>query len=109
LIDGMLDGPVPCDLVQALALPAPSLIICRLLGVPHEDRDFFPRNAGTFIDRNSSIVEAMTARQTLTEYLDQLITIKQTRPGDDVMTRLGHHIEDVSYHRKQRPPQPASC
>ncbi len=94
LIDDMLDGPVPCDLVQTLALPTPSLIICRLLGVPHEDRDFFQRNASTLIDRNSSVVEAMTARQTLTEYLDRLITIKQTRPGDDLMTQLSRHIED---------------
>ena len=41
LIDDMLAGPRPVDLVAAFALPVPSLVICELLGVPYADHDFF--------------------------------------------------------------------
>jgi cytochrome P450 len=34
LIDTMLAGSKPVDLVTALALPLPSLMLCELLGVP---------------------------------------------------------------------------
>jgi cytochrome P450 len=37
LIDDMLAGPNPADLVTAFALPVPSLVICQLLGVPYAD------------------------------------------------------------------------
>src|SRR6185312_17153179 len=33
-IDAILAGPQPADLVEALALPVPSLVISQLLGVP---------------------------------------------------------------------------
>ncbi|WP_432002405.1 hypothetical protein [Streptomyces sioyaensis] len=42
LIDTMLAGPKPADLVRSLALPLPSLVICELLGVPYEGHDFLP-------------------------------------------------------------------
>ncbi|MEV6158086.1 hypothetical protein AB0L53_47885 [Nonomuraea sp. NPDC052129] len=35
LIDDLLAGPNPADLVEAFALPVPSLVICELLGVPY--------------------------------------------------------------------------
>ncbi|GAB2921221.1 hypothetical protein GCM10027280_05310 [Micromonospora polyrhachis] len=41
LIDKVLAGPNPVDLVEAFALPVPSLVICELLGVPYTDRAFF--------------------------------------------------------------------
>ena len=44
-IDALLAGPRPVDLVQAFALPVPSLVICRMLGVPYADHDFFQRRA----------------------------------------------------------------
>jgi cytochrome P450 len=40
-LDAMLAGPKPADLVQAFALPVPSLVICDLLGVPYTDHEFF--------------------------------------------------------------------
>jgi cytochrome P450 len=38
-IDAMLAGPRPADLVTALALPVPSLVICELLGAPYRDHE----------------------------------------------------------------------
>jgi cytochrome P450 len=40
LIDAMLAGPKPADLVEALAVPVPSMVICELLGVPYADHTF---------------------------------------------------------------------
>src|ERR1700759_4143764 len=40
-IDTMLAGPRPADVVTALALPVPSLVISQLLGVPDEDAAMF--------------------------------------------------------------------
>ena len=51
LIDAMLAGPNPVDLVEAFALPVPSLVICDLLGVPYADHDFFQVNSRTIIRR----------------------------------------------------------
>ncbi|MGO4753825.1 cytochrome P450, partial [Streptomyces sp. 2MCAF27] len=47
LIDTMLAGPKPVDLVEALALPVPSLVISNLLGVPYDDHEFFQANSKT--------------------------------------------------------------
>ena len=94
LIDDMLSGPNPCDLVQALALPVPSLIICELLGVPYEDREFFHHNTKTLVSRTATPDEAMAAQQALLDYLGGLITTKKTQPGDDVLTRLSRRVEN---------------
>ncbi|MEI4410284.1 hypothetical protein V9055_10590, partial [Streptococcus agalactiae] len=40
-IDAMLAAGRSADLVEALALPVPSLMICELLGVPYTDHEFF--------------------------------------------------------------------
>jgi cytochrome P450 len=45
LIDDMVAGPTPVDLVSAFALPVPSLVICELLGVAYADHDFFRSRA----------------------------------------------------------------
>ncbi|GHD37783.1 hypothetical protein GCM10010317_003850 [Streptomyces mirabilis] len=39
LIDTMPAGPARADLVEAFALPLPSLVTCELLGVPYADHD----------------------------------------------------------------------
>jgi cytochrome P450 len=46
LIEAMLAGPKPVDLVTALGLPVPTLVITELLGVPYEDSEWFHRMSG---------------------------------------------------------------
>lgn len=53
LIDSMLRGPKPVDLVEVFSLPVPSLMICLLLGVPTDQQGFFQRTAETIIRQDS--------------------------------------------------------
>lgn len=54
LIDGLLAGPRPVDLVEEFALPIPSLVICELLGVPYDDHAFFQDNTRTMVHRDAT-------------------------------------------------------
>ncbi|CAK7282756.1 cytochrome P450 [Streptomyces sp. RM1] len=88
LIDRMLAGPNPVDLVEAFALPVPSLVICALLGVPYADHDFFQRNTQVLVRRTSTEDDVRTANEALTAYLDDLLAAKQAEPEDDLLSVL---------------------
>ncbi|MFF9593927.1 cytochrome P450 [Streptomyces sp. NPDC014646] len=88
LIDEMLAGPRPVDLVEAFALPVPSLVICELLGVPYEKHDFFQRRTKVIVRRTSTPEEVREATEALTDYLDDLLTAKRATPGDDLLSEL---------------------
>src|SRR5919112_2633309 len=88
LIDEMLAGPKPVDLVEAFALPLPSLVICELLGVPYADHEFFQANSITFGTRGTPPEATTAAREELTDYLDRLIGDKLESPGDDLLSRV---------------------
>ncbi|MFE2443161.1 cytochrome P450 [Streptomyces melanosporofaciens] len=92
LIDSMLAGPTPVDLVRAFALPLPSLVICKLLGVPYEDHDFFQRNSSLMINRHSSVEEVVGANEALTDYLDDLVAAKLAAPADDMLSELAARV-----------------
>ncbi|GAA3196104.1 MULTISPECIES: cytochrome P450 [Streptomyces] len=92
IIDDLLDrmeaaGP-PADLVEAFALPMPSLVISELLGVPRQDHALFQRSAGTLISRESSVQEFTAARGELAGFLGDLIRRKDDDPGDDLLSSL---------------------
>ncbi|MEV0698911.1 cytochrome P450 [Saccharopolyspora sp. NPDC050389] len=92
LIDEMLAGPNPVDLVEAFALPVPSLVICELLGVPYSDHDFFQENSKTIIKRDASPDERAAALGRLAGYLDDLVSAKLANPGDDLLSRLAERV-----------------
>ncbi|AUA14166.1 cytochrome P450 [Streptomyces sp. SID8382] len=92
LIDAMLAGPTPVDLVRALALPLPSLVICKLLGVPYEDHDFFQRNSSLLINRHSSVEDVVGANEALTDYLEGLVIAKLADPADDMLSELAGRV-----------------
>jgi cytochrome P450 len=93
LIDEMLAGPKPVDLVQAFALPVPSLVICGLLGVPYADHDFFQRNSKILINRDQPPEATRAAQAKLIDYLDRRVAEKLVDPADDLLSRLA--IEQV--------------
>ncbi|MEU3621069.1 cytochrome [Amycolatopsis coloradensis] len=75
-IDAILAGPKPVDLVEALALPVPSRVICELLGVPYADREFFQGVARTLVMDQSDPEQAMAASEELNAYLEALAVTK---------------------------------
>ncbi|MFI9595223.1 cytochrome P450 [Nonomuraea sp. NPDC052265] len=88
LVDDLLAGPNPADLVEAVALPVPSLVICELLGVPYADRAFFQRVAGELVMDEGDPARALAAAEELNGYLEALVQAKKDEPGDDLLSRL---------------------
>ncbi len=86
-IDAMLAGPRPADLVRALALPVPSLVICELLGVPYDDHDFFQTTSARLLDHAITSQERRHSALELAIYLDTLIKEKEADPTDDLLGR----------------------
>ncbi|GAA1578201.1 cytochrome P450 [Kribbella hippodromi] len=93
LIDDLLAGPKPVDLVTAFALPVPSLVICRLLGVPYEDHDFFQQNSKTLIRTSASVEERTEARNNIGRYLNELMGEKLANPQDDLLSGLAERVK----------------
>jgi cytochrome P450 len=92
LIDALLAGPKPADLVTAVALPVPTLVITELLGVPYEDHEFFQANSNRTISHEASPEEAMRASAALNGYLGDLLRRKLTDPSDDVVSELAGRV-----------------
>ncbi|MEV4377182.1 cytochrome P450 [Streptosporangium sp. NPDC049644] len=100
LIDDMLAGPKPVDLVEAFALPVPSLVICELLGVPYADHDFFQDNSKTVIKRDATPEQRSAALGRLAGYLDDLLGEKLADPGDDMLSQLTERIKSGELSRQ---------
>ncbi|WP_431912870.1 cytochrome P450 [Nonomuraea jabiensis] len=101
LIDDLLAGPNPVDLVEAFALPVPSLVICALLGVPYADHDFFQENSKTVIRRSATPEERATAGERLFEYLDSLMGEKLADPADDLLSKLAERVRAGELTRRE--------
>ncbi|MFE4663444.1 cytochrome P450 [Streptomyces sp. NPDC056716] len=92
LIDEMLAGPTPVDLMKAFALPVPSLVICALLGVPYADHDFFQENSRTLIRQSGPPGEREAAFARLVGYLEGLLGEKEAHPGEDLLSELAGRV-----------------
>ncbi|GHH63943.1 cytochrome P450 [Streptosporangium violaceochromogenes] len=89
LIDDMLKQGSPADLVEAFGLAVPSLVICRLLGVPYADRDFFQSRTRRMIGTNVEESEdGMLAAAEMWDYLDGLVAEAEREPADNLVGRL---------------------
>ncbi|MBM0278243.1 cytochrome P450 [Micromonospora sp. STR1s_6] len=93
IIDDLLDTMLateerPVDLVRALALPVPSIVICELLGVPYQDHALFQTRSNVLFSREATAEQAMTCFQELAGYLGELVGKKAAEPGDDLTSRL---------------------
>jgi cytochrome P450 len=88
LIDAMLGGTPPADLVAEFALPVPSLVICELLGVPYADHGFFQKCSRVLVSGRSTPEQAVAAADELTAYLTELLDRKAAEPTDDLLSRL---------------------
>ncbi|MFB6719445.1 cytochrome P450 [Kribbella sp. NPDC056345] len=93
MIDALLAGPKPADLVEALATPLPSLVICELLGVPYDDHAFFQHNTKELVRVDAAPMERVGALHNIVGYLDQLVGVKLGTPGDDLLSVLAERIQ----------------
>ncbi|MFF3372218.1 cytochrome P450 [Streptomyces sp. NPDC002680] len=93
LIDKMLAGPQPADIVEALALPLPTYMISEILGVPQEDHAFIHRSASEGIRRNATPEQAMGVFRALNDYLLGLIEKKTAEPADDVLSDIAVRVK----------------
>lgn len=93
LVDGVVDDLLatetrPVDLVTALALPIPSLVICALLGVPYEDHEFFQHHSKHDVSPTMSPEEAVQSQAEIQRYMDGVVRSKQQNPGEDFLSHL---------------------
>ncbi|MCM2430395.1 cytochrome P450 [Streptomyces sp. RKAG337] len=88
LLDDMIAAGPPADLVEAFALPLPSLVICELLGVPYADHGFFQDHSRVLLNQHTPVAEVRAARDELSGYLRELVGEKAVRPQDDLLSRL---------------------
>ncbi|QKV90893.1 cytochrome P450 [Streptomyces sp. NA02950] len=100
IVTGHLDamertGP-PTDLVAAFARPIPSLVICRLLGVPYEDRADFQRWTFTLFGIDREEAELFAARDALWDYMRDLVAVKRRQPDEALLSGLAHGTDTAA-------------
>ncbi|MEU9489124.1 cytochrome P450 [Streptomyces decoyicus] len=89
LLDELAAAGPPADLVDRYALPIPVAVICRLLGVPAEDRPRFRVWSDAALSTSSlTAAEFDTNLEELRSYMAQLIEEHRRAPQDDLMTAL---------------------
>jgi pimeloyl-[acyl-carrier protein] synthase len=84
------------DLIRSLAYPLPVRIICSLLGVPEADEATFTgwsralaRSLDPTVLRSAEVDAAIAdAESGLAAYLEDLLAVQRTKPGDDLLSAL---------------------
>ena len=92
-IDAMLAGPQPADIVTAMALPVPSLVISQLLGVPYEDAEMFQHHANIGLARYATGEDTVNGAMSLHKYLCQLVEAKMENPAEDAVSDLAERVK----------------
>jgi cytochrome P450 len=89
LIDAFTAGPRLADLMASFCLPLPVRVICEMLGVPDTDMEKFRAWSDVLVGTwEQDTDEVISAGAALYDYLAELIRIKRTRPGDDLLDAL---------------------
>jgi len=89
LLDKMARTGPPADLVSSLAVPIPMMVICELLGVPYEERDFFA-DRGKALFAAPTAEEASAAGEDLNAFIERMIDLKMVSPANDLISRMVH-------------------
>jgi cytochrome P450 len=92
-IDAMLAGPQPADVVGAIALPVPSVVISQLLGVPYEDAEMFQHHANVGLARYATGEDTLKGAMSLHKYLAQLVESKMENPAEDAVSDLAERVK----------------
>jgi cytochrome P450 len=94
LIDQMLAGPRPADLVEAIALPLPTRMIAAIMGVPYEDHATFQAQAGLGMKKDVDAAAQFASFRWQHEYLADLVRARAAQPRDDVVSDLAQRVTD---------------
>jgi cytochrome P450 len=92
-IDTMLAGPQPADVVAAIALPVPSLVISQMLGVPYEDAEMFQEHASMGLARYATGADTAKGAMSLHKYLAALVETKMDNPAEDAISDLAERVK----------------
>ncbi|WP_148591290.1 cytochrome P450 [Streptomyces sp. WAC01526] len=97
-LDAMVEhGPV-VDLVEAFALPIPSLVICELLEVPYGTRSMFQRCSRVIMDGTADADRLVAASAELNAAMADIVTRNRATPGEGllgtVVRRHGAELTD---------------
>lgn len=87
-----LEGKSRVDIVDDFAYPLPVTMICRILGVPHEDEPRFHVWAEALVAAidPTGQTQAGNAKQEMLEYIAGLIAERRANPRDDMLSELTH-------------------
>lgn len=88
LLDSMATAGSPVDLVQAFAMPLPSLVICELLDVPYPDRETFTTFSSARFDLFGGAGSGIDAISESMVYMGELVSAQRARPGDGLLGQL---------------------
>jgi cytochrome P450 len=89
LVDRMIAGGKPAELVEGFALPLPITVICELLGVPVEDRHEFRVWSDAFLSTTKFAPQELVENiGRLRAYMTGLITERRRESRDDLISAL---------------------
>ncbi|MEW9532569.1 cytochrome P450 [Microbispora sp. NPDC049125] len=87
LVDDMAAAGGEADLIEALALPLPILIVAELVGFPAGDRARLRRWSDDML-RSRDAVRVRRAGMEFVAYVEEKIDERRARPGKDLLSRL---------------------
>ncbi|MGO1050293.1 cytochrome P450 [Crossiella sp. CA198] len=87
-LDQFVAAGAPGDLVSGFAMPVPSLVICRLLGVPYADQDQFQRRAALISSSTLPPARRGALEDEALDYMRELVAKARRAPGDDLLGYL---------------------
>ncbi|MEY2471993.1 MAG: hypothetical protein QOK28_1322 [Actinomycetota bacterium] len=93
LLDGLLERR-DVDLVDEFAFPIPLAVICRILGVPAEDRALFQAWGEDLVpsldpfQTDEQVAKARVADAEMTRYIDELIAQRRRAPTEDLLSEM---------------------
>lgn len=87
-LDQMARAGQPADVVQAFALPVPTLVICELLGVPYADRSVFQQAAATLFSLVSDPEDVRAASSALRDFMRALLRDKRRNMDGALLSEL---------------------
>lgn len=86
-----IEGKTEFDLTEEYAFPLPIIVICKLLGVPDEDRELFREWSKGFVENQndpSKMGEMRKSIETAIAYMKDLFAERRKNPKDDLVTAL---------------------